>query len=255
MTAPDLDPRQIGREAAAKMVEEYDPEQARAYRAAEAESSRFLAYAIAGATEMLARLGGAEATSATIIGEELPPAFRDTEVARGNSARILGAVFSKPPAAPAPGGVWVSREALDWLFGSGPDADGKWFGDESIPKRGAYWWRAHFRKLIGEAGPVYDKSTRSLAAAPSQPAGETTEHTIDGAQVGVVYATPSPDAIRREAFAIDFMQLFSDIDVFDWERIDDIFAVSSDRRASYFRRKFADLRKCADALAAPAREG
>jgi hypothetical protein len=49
----------------------------------------------------------------------------------------------------------VPQSALDWLDGSAPDADGKWFGEcepENIgkyPKK--YWWRSHFRKLISAA--------------------------------------------------------------------------------------------------------
>lgn len=51
--------------------------------------------------------------------------------------------------------VVVPQSALDWLFGSGPDANGKWFGevdDEGRfkPGRGAYWWRSHFRTLISQ---------------------------------------------------------------------------------------------------------
>ena len=49
--------------------------------------------------------------------------------------------------------VMVPKSALDWLFGQGPDADGKWYGDVE-PKENPYglraphWWRSHFRKLI-----------------------------------------------------------------------------------------------------------
>lgn len=40
----------------------------------------------------------------------------------------------------------VPKTALDWLYGSGPDANGEWFTppDNAWP----YWWRTHFRELI-----------------------------------------------------------------------------------------------------------
>jgi hypothetical protein len=53
------------------------------------------------------------------------------------------------------GYVLVPQSALDWLFGQGPDANGEWFSDSvdlRIEKPRPYWWRAHFRKLIG-GGP------------------------------------------------------------------------------------------------------
>lgn len=62
-------------------------------------------------------------------------------------------------AAPAEGMVSVPQSALDWLFGEGPDANGLHWGDDAygdLSKR-PYWWRSHFRKLIGAA----------LAATPS----------------------------------------------------------------------------------------
>jgi hypothetical protein len=57
------------------------------------------------------------------------------------------------------GWVMVPQSALDWLFGQGPDADGNWF--EVDGNRPRYWWRSHFRKLIGQAIP-----TRTLKAPP-----------------------------------------------------------------------------------------
>lgn len=48
--------------------------------------------------------------------------------------------------------VMVPRAALNWLFGTGPDAEGKWFGDtapdpDQKPYR-RYWWRSKFRSMI-----------------------------------------------------------------------------------------------------------
>jgi hypothetical protein len=51
--------------------------------------------------------------------------------------------------------IAVPMAALDWLFGSEPDADGKWFGqcreaikamEAKYPRR--YWWRSKFRSMI-----------------------------------------------------------------------------------------------------------
>jgi len=52
--------------------------------------------------------------------------------------------------------VVVPREALLWLTGEGPDADGKWFGEtigDGVPKLAGkyprtYWWRSKFRSMI-----------------------------------------------------------------------------------------------------------
>lgn len=49
----------------------------------------------------------------------------------------------------------VPNTALEWLFGSGPDSDGKWFGESEgdeieTPRKYSrrYWWRTKFRQLI-----------------------------------------------------------------------------------------------------------
>lgn len=51
--------------------------------------------------------------------------------------------------------VLVPKAALAWLFGEGPDAEGKHFGevaDEVQPLAGKYprryWWRSKFRSMI-----------------------------------------------------------------------------------------------------------
>lgn len=54
------------------------------------------------------------------------------------------------------GSVVVPEEALLWLNGEGPDADGKWFGEtieDGIPKLAGkyprtYWWRSKFRSMV-----------------------------------------------------------------------------------------------------------
>ena len=48
--------------------------------------------------------------------------------------------------------IAVPKSALDWLFGEGPDAGGKWFGElmpepDEKPRRG-FWWRSKFRSMI-----------------------------------------------------------------------------------------------------------
>lgn len=52
----------------------------------------------------------------------------------------------------------VLQSALDWLFGSGPDADGFHFHEtmdiyrkSNIGPLPAYWWRSHLRELISAA--------------------------------------------------------------------------------------------------------
>lgn len=63
----------------------------------------------------------------------------------------------------------VPKSALDWLFGSGPDANGKTFDDArpdfTDKPHPTYWWRSHFRKLIG-LGLRYDKATRTIVPEP-----------------------------------------------------------------------------------------
>lgn len=50
----------------------------------------------------------------------------------------------------AAGLVLVPQSALDWLDGSAPDADGKWFGDD-VPKGKPFWWRSKFRAMLSAA--------------------------------------------------------------------------------------------------------
>lgn len=52
----------------------------------------------------------------------------------------------------------VPEAALAWLFGEGPDTNGKWFGeceDTVKPLAGKYprkyWWRSKFRAMIKDA--------------------------------------------------------------------------------------------------------
>lgn len=50
----------------------------------------------------------------------------------------------------------VPKAALDWLFGAGPDAEGRCFGEcegastplGAIFPRPRYWWRSKFRSMI-----------------------------------------------------------------------------------------------------------
>jgi hypothetical protein len=86
------------------------------------------------------------------------------------------------------GMVAVPKSALAWLFGEGPDADGYWWSDDVYGEIGKkpFWWRSHFRKLIGPS-LVYNKETRTvdtvpMSAAPSAisssplpPAGSTSD--------------------------------------------------------------------------------
>lgn len=65
------------------------------------------------------------------------------------------------------GFVLIPKAALDWLYGAGPDHNGKEFGeveDTVKPVAGKYypryWWRLHFRKIC-----------EAFSASP--PAGET----------------------------------------------------------------------------------
>lgn len=89
----------------------------------------------------------------------------------------MAAHQGRQPAQPPVDFVMVPQSALNWLDGSGPDAEGKWFSDivseeeKRVTKyRRAYWWRSHFRKLIGKS-LAYNKESRTIevAAAPQQP--------------------------------------------------------------------------------------
>jgi hypothetical protein len=54
----------------------------------------------------------------------------------------------------AEGFIVVPKSALDWLFGEGPDADGKWFEPPEIKdgeRKKPYWWRSRFRAMITAA--------------------------------------------------------------------------------------------------------
>lgn len=55
--------------------------------------------------------------------------------------------------------VLVPQSALDWLDGSGPGPDGKWFDDDMRePKtKGMYWWRSEFRRKIAAAQEAQDE--------------------------------------------------------------------------------------------------
>ncbi len=72
---------------------------------------------------------------------------------------ILQPLYTQPVPAATSDTAQIPKAALDWLFGAGPDADGKWFGeaeDNVKPLAGIYprqyWWRSHFLKLIKDSG-------------------------------------------------------------------------------------------------------
>ncbi len=42
---------------------------------------------------------------------------------------------------------------MRWLFGAGPDFDGKYFGECECCEHGPrYWWRRHLRKMLARIG-------------------------------------------------------------------------------------------------------
>lgn len=83
---------------------------------------------------------------------ELPP---ETAEAERIANEVLEALTSSKPEQAVPSGwVAVPQSALNWLFGTGPDADGNWFGDTARETKGRYWWRSHFRRLISPAAPT-----------------------------------------------------------------------------------------------------
>jgi hypothetical protein len=71
--------------------------------------------------------------------------------------------------------VVVPAEALLWLTGEGPDADGKWFGEtigDGIPKLAGkyprtYWWRSKFRSMVPNwpSVPRHERDTATGGAA------------------------------------------------------------------------------------------
>jgi len=72
-----------------------------------------------------------------------------------NEIAVMNARAALAPSAQEGETVAVPKAALEWLFGSQPDADGKWFGEcrEAIsameakfPRR--FWWRSKFRSMI-----------------------------------------------------------------------------------------------------------
>lgn len=87
-----------------------------------------------------------------IAEEELPHAKVGTgaEVALRHIHRRaldrLNALAATPPE-PRNGWVMVPKSAMDWLMGSGPDANGVWFSD-GVQGTGKFWWRSEFRKRI-----------------------------------------------------------------------------------------------------------
>lgn len=71
---------------------------------------------------------------------------------------ILSAALS--PGDGVQGMVLVPKNALDWLFGEGPDDDGIWFGDaERVAGAGAFWWRTVFRRMLGRRSPSQNGRT------------------------------------------------------------------------------------------------
>lgn len=62
--------------------------------------------------------------------------------------------------------VRVPKFALDWLFGAGPDTDGRWFDETWQVHRptGAFWWRSEFKRMI-TTQELKETSRIMLAAA------------------------------------------------------------------------------------------
>jgi hypothetical protein len=74
------------------------------------------------------------------------------------------------------GSVVVPAQALLWLTGEAPDADGKWFGeceDEVIktPRKytRAYWWRSKFRSMVPNWPTVTRHELCGEVSAPASP--------------------------------------------------------------------------------------
>lgn len=72
------------------------------------------------------------------------------------------------------GFVRVPKAALDWLNGSGPDHEGKWFGEveDALPQSKhprKYFWRSHFRKICNAiTGALLNAKCVLNSAAPEQ---------------------------------------------------------------------------------------
>lgn len=49
--------------------------------------------------------------------------------------------------------VSVPKVALDWLFGSGPNKFGEWFGDCKPAGAPTFWWRKQFRDMLAAPPP------------------------------------------------------------------------------------------------------
>jgi hypothetical protein len=69
--------------------------------------------------------------------------------------RIEALEAERPQPEPTDCTVAVPLAALEWLFGEGPDSDGKHFGEAEVdakPLAGKYhrryWWRSKFRAMI-----------------------------------------------------------------------------------------------------------
>ena len=176
----------------------------------------------------LARMGGAEGRTGPLSRR----AYKDDD-AGPSFDEALSAALSAQAHAPAPDGVWVSRDYLEDTARHIEARSELYTSEEEM------------------CASVVARIRHMIAAAPSQPAGETTEHTIDGAQVGVVYATPSPDAIRRLAIegARAYVAAFKTARPYSDNPARD---EAIDAAIEKFRSQIVGL---LDALAAPAKEG
>lgn len=83
---------------------------------------------------------------------------RPSRIAMKEAADLIERVLSPAQGRVPPGFVLIPQSALDWLDGSAPAPDGKWFGQDAPdpdekPYR-AYWWRSRFRELCSVPSTV-----------------------------------------------------------------------------------------------------
>lgn len=117
------------------------------------------------------------AAEAVKMGGGVPHEYLIANIARYIEGEL--SALLRTPISGQDGWQLVPKVAIDWLEGSGPDHEGKWFGEVKdaadslgVRYKPAYWWRSHFRKIC-----------EVLSSAPKSPSNERERDSITKALI------------------------------------------------------------------------